>query len=62
MADYLTPMSSEMPDIVVEHVVTPTTLTKEQKNMLAKLADSLGTPDVPEDPSLFSRIRDAFAP
>ena len=48
--------------LVRTHVVTPTTLTKEQKNMLAKLADSLGTPDVPEDPSLFSRIRDAFAP
>ena len=48
--------------LVRTHVVTPTALTKDQKTLLAKLAESLGTPDVPEDPSIFSRIRDAFAP
>ena len=46
--------------LVRTHVVTPTSLTKDQKNLLAKLPESLVTPEMPDDPSIFSRIRDAF--
>lgn len=47
--------------LVRTHVVTPTTLNKDQKDLLKRLAESLGTPEIPDDdPSLFSRIRDAF--
>ena len=48
--------------LVRTHVVTPTRLTKAQKELLARLADSLGTPEIPdEDPSVFDRIRNAFS-
>ncbi len=46
--------------LVRTHVVTPTKLSAEQKKLLAQLADSLGTPDVPEG-SFFERLRDAFS-
>ena len=48
--------------LVRTHVVTPTKLTKAQREVLTKLSESLGTPDVPEeDPSMFDRIRSAFS-
>lgn len=43
------------------HVVTPSDLTEEQRELLGGLADSLGTPVLPADSSLFGRIRDAFS-
>ena len=48
-------------DLLVRmHVVTPTKLSKGQKELLAQLADSLGTPEVPdEDPSVIDRIKNA---
>ncbi len=45
--------------LVRTHVVTPTKLNNEQKELLKQLAGSLGTPDVPES-SLFERLKDAF--
>lgn len=48
--------------LVRTHVVTPTRLTKPQKELLAKLAETLGTPEVPEEESsVFDRIRSAFS-
>jgi molecular chaperone DnaJ len=47
--------------LVRTHVVTPQKLTKEQRELLQKLAGSLGTPEVPGDPSVFDRIRSAFS-
>ena len=48
--------------LVRTHVVTPTKLTKAQKDLLAQLAETLGTPDVPEhEASVFDRIRNAFS-
>lgn len=44
------------------HVVTPSDLTDEQRQLLASLAESLGTPVIPADSgSFFHRIRDAFS-
>lgn len=49
-------------DLLVRmHVVTPTKLSGDQKELLRRLADSLGTPDVPADPSVFDRIKSAFS-
>jgi len=50
-------------DLLVRmHVVTPTKLSKGQKELLAQLADSLGKPDVPdEDSSVLDRIKSAFS-
>ncbi|MEX2374933.1 MAG: molecular chaperone DnaJ, partial [Dehalococcoidia bacterium] len=48
--------------LVRTHVVTPTRLTKSQKELLTQLSESLGTPDVPdEQASVFDRIRSAFS-
>lgn len=48
--------------LVRTHVVTPTKLSKEQRELLAKLASSLGTPEVlDDDPSVFDRIKNAFS-
>lgn len=48
--------------LVRTHVVTPTKLSKQQKELLAQLAESLGTPEIPEEePSVFDRIRSAFS-
>lgn len=48
--------------LVRTHVVTPTKLTKAQKDLLGQLAETLGTPDVPEhEASVFDRIRNAFS-
>jgi molecular chaperone DnaJ len=47
--------------LVRTHVVTPQKLSADQKELLTKLAESLGTPDVPEDGSIFERIRGAFS-
>ena len=47
--------------LVRTHVVTPNKLSDEQKELLTELADSLGTPEVPTDGSLFDRIRGAFS-
>lgn len=46
--------------LVRTYVVTPTKLSGDQKELLRRLAESLGTPDVPEDPSVFDRIKSAF--
>ncbi|MDA0269716.1 MAG: molecular chaperone DnaJ [Chloroflexi bacterium] len=47
--------------LVRTHVVTPTKLSGDQKELLRRLAESLGTPEVPdEDPSVFERIKSAF--
>lgn len=46
--------------LVRTHVVTPTKLSDEQRELLAKLAESLGTPSLPPDRGIFDRIRDAF--
>ena len=44
------------------HVVTPTKVTDEQRELLEQLARSLGTPSVSrDDDSFFDRIRDAFS-
>ncbi|MDA0256757.1 MAG: molecular chaperone DnaJ [Chloroflexi bacterium] len=49
-------------DLVVRaHVVTPTKLSAEQRELMQQLAESLGTPSVPGDgASLLGRIRDAL--
>ncbi len=48
--------------LVRTHVVTPTRVTAEQRELLEQLARSLGTPSIPDDgDSLFERIRDAFS-
>ena len=46
--------------LVRTHVVTPTKVTDEQRDLLEQLASSLGTPAIPRDSSLFDRIKDAF--
>ena len=48
--------------LVRTHVVTPTELDDEQRELLERLAESLGTPSIPGDrSSLFDRIREAFS-
>ncbi len=56
MADYLTPMSSEMPDITVEHVVTPTTASE----LGAKGVGESGTGAAPA--ALMNAVNDALLP
>lgn len=47
--------------IVHAHVVTPTKLSVDQRELMQQLAESLGTPSVPADgSSILSRIRDAL--
>lgn len=46
--------------LVRTHVVTPQKLSDDQKELLSQLAESLGTPEVPDDSSIFDRIRGAF--
>ncbi len=48
--------------LVRTHVVTPTKLSADQQDLLRRLAESLGTPEVPDgDPSVFDRIKSAFS-
>lgn len=56
MADYLVPMSAEMPDIVVDHVVTPTSKTA----LGAKGAGESGTAGAPQ--TILSAVNDAIRP
>lgn len=56
MADYIVPMSNEMPDIVVEHVVTPTSKT----TLGAKGAGESGMAGVPQ--AILSAVNDAIQP
>jgi aerobic carbon-monoxide dehydrogenase large subunit len=56
MADYLVPMSAEMPDIDVAHVMTPTRSSK----LGAKGAGEAGTAGAPA--SVMNAINDAIAP
>jgi carbon-monoxide dehydrogenase large subunit len=56
MADYLVPMSGEMPDIVVGHIVTPTA----QSELGAKGAGEAGTAGAPG--AVMNAINDALAP
>ena len=56
MADYLVPMSFEMPDIVVEHVITPTSKT----TLGAKGAGESGMAGVPQ--TILSAVNDAIRP
>jgi molecular chaperone DnaJ len=47
--------------LVRANVLTPTKLTEEQRELLERLADSMGTPsDMSENGGLFGRIRDAL--
>jgi molecular chaperone DnaJ len=49
-------------DLLVRvQVVTPKDLSPRQKELLAELADSLGTPSHPDDRGLFDRIKDALS-
>jgi carbon-monoxide dehydrogenase large subunit len=56
MADYLVPMSAEMPDIVVAHIQTPTASSK----LGAKGAGEAGTAGAPA--AVMNAINDALAP
>ena len=56
MADYLVPMSGETPDIVIEHVTTPTSKT----TLGAKGAGESGMAGVPQ--SILSAVNDAIRP
>jgi carbon-monoxide dehydrogenase large subunit len=56
MADYLVPMSGEMPDIVVGHVETPT----KQSQLGAKGAGEAGTAGAPA--AVMNAINDALTP
>ncbi|MDQ2989532.1 MAG: xanthine dehydrogenase family protein molybdopterin-binding subunit, partial [Pseudomonadota bacterium] len=56
MADYLVPMSGEMPDIIVAHVETPTASSK----LGAKGAGEAGTAGAPA--ALMNAINDALEP
>jgi molecular chaperone DnaJ len=50
-------------DLLVRlHVVTPTRLTEEQREIMQQLSEMLGTPDVPKGNGngFFDRLRDAF--
>ena len=47
--------------LVRTFVVVPDRLSAEQKELMRRLAESLGTPEVPEEASFFGRIRDAFS-
>ena len=48
--------------LVRTFVVVPEKLSAEQKELMRRLADSLGTPDVPDEAgSFFGRLRDAFS-
>ena len=47
--------------LVRTFVVVPSKLSKEQQELMRQLAESLGTPEVPDDASFFGRIRDAFS-
>lgn len=48
-------------DLLVRvQVVTPKDLSARQKELLAELADSLGTPSSPDDRGIFDRIKDAL--
>lgn len=56
MADYIVPMAGEMPDIVIEHVVTPTAKT----GLGAKGAGESGMAGVPQ--AILSAVNDAISP
>ena len=47
-------------ELVHVQVVTPKNLSEEQQALLAKLAESLGTPLSPDDRGLLNRIKDAL--
>ncbi len=47
--------------LVRTHIVTPDKLSDDQKALLLQLAETLGTPEVPTEGSLFDRIRGAFS-
>ena len=56
MADYLVPLAAEMPDIVIEHVETPT----QTSELGAKGAGEAGTAGAPA--AVMNAINDALAP
>ena len=56
MADYLVPMAGEMPDIVLDHVITPTSET----TLGAKGAGESGTAAAPS--TIFNAVNDALLP
>lgn len=48
--------------LVRTHVITPTGINADQRELLEELSRSLGTPSIPNDEgSFFERIRDAFS-
>jgi carbon-monoxide dehydrogenase large subunit len=56
LADYLVPMSAEMPDIAVAHVQTPT----RSSQLGAKGAGEAGTAGAPA--AVMNAVNDALAP
>jgi carbon-monoxide dehydrogenase large subunit len=56
MADYLVPMAAEIPDIVIDHVVTPT----QTSELGAKGAGEAGTTGAPG--AVMNAINDALRP
>ena len=56
MADYLVPMAAEMPDIIVDHIQTPT----RSSQLGAKGAGEAGTAGAPA--AVLNAINDALAP
>ena len=56
MTDYLVPMAGEMPDIVLDHVITPTSET----TLGAKGAGESGTAAAPS--TIFNAVNDALLP
>ena len=46
--------------LVRAQVITPKDLTEEQKELLARLSESLGAPLSPDDKGLLNRIKDAL--
>jgi len=54
--------SGKRGDLLVHaQVVTPKHMTAEQKQLMAELAESLGTPVSPDDKGLLDRIKDALS-
>jgi len=56
MADYLVPMAAEMPDIIIEHIATPT----KTSALGAKGAGEAGTGGAPG--ALMNAVNDALRP
>jgi molecular chaperone DnaJ len=47
-------------ELVRVRVITPTSITKEQRRLFEQLGSSLGSAELHEDKGIFGRIRDEF--